>query len=176
MRKLMRQLIYVSCWHTNEDESEAMWKLYCGAQHGVAIKTTYRKLQEFCLANDLWIGLVAYKSYSTESFSTSNALTPFMTKRKSFSHERETRILKLHTENSERMNSNGTIEIAEVQSTSAPPGLTVPWDLESIADAICIHPYAPNWYIETVKKLVARYSEPLSLIIDRSTIADTPSY
>ncbi len=175
-RKELRQLIFISCWHTNEDESEAMWRLYCGESYGVAIKTTYRKLQEFCAANELWIGLVEYRDYKAESFSASNALIPFMTKRRSFSHERETRILKLRRESSERVSSDGVIAVPGIVSSAVPPGLTVQWDIESIADAICVHPYAPNWYFETVRKLVARYSLALSLVVERSVIVDEPLF
>ncbi len=40
----VRPHTYVTCWHANSDESEAMWRLYCGANEGVAIKTSYEKL------------------------------------------------------------------------------------------------------------------------------------
>ena len=41
-----RHCTYISCWHMNEFESEAMWKLYCPNNQGVALQTTYRKLKE----------------------------------------------------------------------------------------------------------------------------------
>jgi hypothetical protein len=38
---------YVSCWHENEVESEALWRLYCPPPSaGVAISTNYRRLND----------------------------------------------------------------------------------------------------------------------------------
>jgi hypothetical protein len=54
--KLLRQLAesgiqdirtsYVSCWHENEAESEALWRLYCPPPSaGIAIRTTFEALK-----------------------------------------------------------------------------------------------------------------------------------
>ena len=34
----------ISCWHENERESVAMWKLYVSGREGVALKTTVGRL------------------------------------------------------------------------------------------------------------------------------------
>ena len=34
-----RKWTFVNCWHVNEDESAAMWKLYLKSNEGVAIQT-----------------------------------------------------------------------------------------------------------------------------------------
>ena len=36
---------YVSCWHANDEQSDAMWKLYVKGAEGIAIRTTCRNLQ-----------------------------------------------------------------------------------------------------------------------------------
>ena len=41
---LTSSLPLVSCWHENETESVAMWKLYVSGKEGVAIKTTVLSL------------------------------------------------------------------------------------------------------------------------------------
>src|SRR5258708_7274968 len=33
-RITMRNQVYVSCWHADNSESEAMWRLYCGPREG----------------------------------------------------------------------------------------------------------------------------------------------
>ena len=43
-RKTLISDSYVSCWHANEAESEAMWRLYCATDAGVALQTTYERL------------------------------------------------------------------------------------------------------------------------------------
>jgi hypothetical protein len=44
MYRLNQATTYVCCWHANEQESEAMWRLYCSQGQGVAIQTTYDQL------------------------------------------------------------------------------------------------------------------------------------
>ncbi len=36
MAQTMRMMMYVNCWHANEDESVAMWRLYGGTPGGSA--------------------------------------------------------------------------------------------------------------------------------------------
>jgi hypothetical protein len=60
---------YVHCWHKNEGESYAMWKLYAGIREGVAIQTTYKKLSESVgspqLNSGFLIGEVEYIDYDS---------------------------------------------------------------------------------------------------------------
>ena len=35
---------FVNCWHMNEHESEAMWKLYARSEYAVSIESTYARL------------------------------------------------------------------------------------------------------------------------------------
>src|ERR1700719_3100914 len=52
----------VSCWHENETESVAMWKLYVSGREGVAIKTTVSSLiQLLSVGRELKLGRVVYR-------------------------------------------------------------------------------------------------------------------
>lgn len=42
----LRKRIYASCWHANDDESDAMWKLYMKSKNGIAIRTTCRSFHK----------------------------------------------------------------------------------------------------------------------------------
>lgn len=84
----IRSWIYVSCWHANEYESEAMWKLYStNSNEAVAIQTDYNTLEEQ-LPKEAKLGVVQYIDYEKEWFPDGDALYPFMHKRKSFEHEK----------------------------------------------------------------------------------------
>src|SRR6266481_4101105 len=37
---------YLNCWHVNEYESDAMWKLYTQGSQAVAIQSTFKKLTQ----------------------------------------------------------------------------------------------------------------------------------
>lgn len=41
-----RKKLAVNCWHMNEYESAAMWKLYLKTNEGIAIQSTYSKLTD----------------------------------------------------------------------------------------------------------------------------------
>ena len=69
-----RKHTFISCWHCNESESEAMWKLYStNVNNALAIQTTYQQLYE-ALDKDpaIEIGKVKYIDFS-KRFSSANA-------------------------------------------------------------------------------------------------------
>ena len=53
----------INCWHKNEHESVAMWKLYSSWSEGVAIQTTVSKLKRIDERADYVIGRVRYLDY-----------------------------------------------------------------------------------------------------------------
>jgi hypothetical protein len=108
--KWIRMWTFVTCWHMNEHESAAMWKLYAEVDGSIAIQTTFRKLEKAIVKRkvkkqvvskntrylDLFgssIGVVRYIDYEKERISEGNVYYPFFHKRKSFQHEHEVRAL-----------------------------------------------------------------------------------
>lgn len=95
--KILNANSYVSCWHLNECESAAMWKLYCNSSDSMVIKTTVGKLK-YALTehiNNLDHGGVLYDSEykNISKLSYINLSDPLFTKRKSFEHEKEFRVI-----------------------------------------------------------------------------------
>ena len=91
--------ILVDCWHRNEYESEAMWKLYADWERGLAVRTTFPDMREsFMCEEDIFIGSVRYIDYETEEIDLSFQLEPYITKRKSFEYEQEVRAFSVRTE------------------------------------------------------------------------------
>src|ERR1700733_1393310 len=86
----------VSCWHENEHESVAMWRLYTSGSEGVAIKTTIGQLKK-ALSDSSWtvtIGWVRYIDHGTDDDGLApilNVLGPVFCKRRSYQHEYEVR-------------------------------------------------------------------------------------
>ena len=143
-----RQELFVSCWHANEHESEAMWRLYCGDGGGVAIQTTYSALLDAVRWHKgIYIGAVSYVDYRIASFPDANVFYPVMHKRASFMHEREVRLVKLSPPP-----LDGTQDLA----------LSVPVELESLCQAIYVSPSAPNYYFEAVSAVVDAIAPSLS--------------
>ncbi|MGE4290089.1 MAG: hypothetical protein AB7E36_15495 [Salinivirgaceae bacterium] len=75
----------INCWHMNEHESAAMWKLYLNSNEGIAIQSTYSRLKESLIDKyPIHLGLVKYIDYENDYFESGNHLLPFLHKRKSF--------------------------------------------------------------------------------------------
>jgi len=96
-RRTARKYIAVSCWNIQEEESAALWKIYCGTFSGIAIQATIGSLKK-SIANekrDIYIGKVEYIDYFSKPLS--DPLTyrffpkPFLYKGKSFKFENEVR-------------------------------------------------------------------------------------
>ena len=88
----MKKHTYISCWHENEQESAAMWKLYVTGGQGIAVQSTFKSLtQALGTSYPFHAGLVRYKDYNADTFPEGNTLAPFVHKRASFAHEREVR-------------------------------------------------------------------------------------
>lgn len=136
-----REATFVSCWHANEHESEAMWRLYGGQGGGIAVQTTYGKLVESVRYHyDTYIGMVGYIDYEESSFPDANAFYPVMHKRMSFAHEREVRLVWYWGSPSE--------------PDKVPAHLTIDWDPSVHCECIYVDPYAPEYYFEAVKSVI----------------------
>lgn len=173
--KSLRESTYVSCWHINNNESEAMWKVYCGSGEGVAIQTTYQKLRDSITEKNMHIGLISYINYENEKFPNLqgsyypvNLMHPFMHKRKAFEHEKEIRIIKPCWE---LIYDSLDAPNAKIER---PPVMSFEVKLENLIESIFVHPLAPDWYFEIVKATTNRYFP--NLRIQWSGMVGNPEY
>ncbi|QRR35658.1 hypothetical protein JNX00_07295 [Hydrogenophaga sp. YM1] len=150
----------INCWHMNDHESAAMWKLYLKSEEGIAIQSTYRKLRDAITAeDDVYLGVVKYIDYESEWVDAKNLFSPFVHKRKSFEHEREVRavISKWPTGETGFDFTQETIE----------HGINLRVDLERLIDNIYVAPSAPNWLSGLVTAVVQRYGYSFSVVHSR---------
>lgn len=150
--------LFINCWRYGDDESEAMWRLYCRDDQGIAVQTTYGNLVQSIAPDPFcYIGLVTYIDPSVESFSAGNIFHRAMHKRVSFKHESEVRLVRIHSEH--------------LGGGSPPPDcMKVVWDIEAHAECVFVDPYAPPWFIDVVCDAVQRYSAPLAKRIKWSSM------
>ena len=158
--KLYAVHTYASCWHHSDVESEAMWRLYCVNNKGVAIKTTYKNLLE-SLEPDLAFGthiaasLVNYINYNNEAFSDANIsyYARYIHKRKSFEHEREVRLLIQTTPDG--VQRDGIWEVRDIDAV--PKGINVDVSLSKLIQEIYVSPYSPSWYYDVVVEVLDKF-------------------
>lgn len=181
--KRLRKMTFVNCWHMNEFESAAMWKLYLKSIEGVAIQSTYRRLADSFNEydeNDVYIGTVNYIDYgnqpvpiSTKQNPILNAFYPFLYKRKSFEHERELRAVITHDPSfHSRIYQELEIPEPKVKAEVSAFGLSVPVDLETLVERVFVSPTAEKWFENLVRSVMKKYSFDKPVI--KSSLADDP--
>jgi hypothetical protein len=152
INKNLRKYILINCWHMNEHESHAMWRLYPKSDEGLCIRSTYKKIKD-CLSkipDDVFIGQVKYIDHSKGALDSGNKLSPFIHKRKEYEYEQEIRaiISKLSDIKKRKINSN--IDTVE-------HGIYVPVDLKKLIDEVRIAPASQKWLADTVRAIIDNY-------------------
>jgi hypothetical protein len=156
-RRGLRKQAFVSCWHANNTESEAMWRLYCGSHDGIALQTTYEKL-DASLPRGVFLGQVSYLDYECDTDPPRDTLALLMRKRQAFEHEHEIRALIWPPEAPGEIVPRDLGEDTHV--------INVRWQAQDFLDRIYVSPYAEEWYRDVVVSLLQKYAAGL---VDRLT-------
>lgn len=136
-----QEAVFVSCWHINDDESGAMWKVY--GDNSIAIQSTFARLRDCLDENSSYkinIGMVQYVDF--EKWSPNDAAAPsVMTKRPLYSFERELRAVIYH--------------IPQVNSDIPHPrGINVPIPLNRLIQQVFIGPEKRQWFVELIRDML----------------------
>jgi hypothetical protein len=134
----------VSCWHVNEEESAALWKLY-SAHSGVAIQSSVSILMSLFSGKGVKMALVKYTNF--EGDEAPILPYPVYYKRKSFDHERELRCV-----------------ILDSNADSAPDGVSVRVEVGALLQRLYVSPEAPTWIADVVRAEIAHYGLSSSVI------------
>jgi hypothetical protein len=164
--KDITKLFYVSCWHMNEEESSAMWKLYTSHGDSVCVTSTYQQLSQ-ALPDDCYLGCVNYIDYKTDMFDVYEYLNFVVHKRKSFEHEREVRAV---------INNSYTLLTLEppYSPINDEKGIVVPIDLANVINEVYVSPDAKWPFLEVVQQLVTTYG--LAVPVKQSEVNAPPAY
>lgn len=159
----IRKRNHAVCWHANETESAAMWRLYLSANEGIAIKTTAQRLHDSIQLNhkgenELFLAEVQYIDHEDDSLDLENFIKWATFKRKSFEHEREVRLLKVAKDNEQ---SDDFCYRAKV-------------NVNTLIESIYLGPLVPKWVGDVIDHAVTKYG-PFE--IKRSELGgDAPTY
>jgi hypothetical protein len=145
--KRMRRFLHISCWHMNEQESFAMWKIYTASTDSVCIQTTFSKLAN-ALPNNCYLGKVTYLDYFRDLIPGGNAFYPVMHKRHHFDYEQEVRAIVCNLDDQAAHGEN------------PPTGVSVRINVAEIVEQVLVNPFSPGWFAEIVKDLCKRYELP----------------
>lgn len=143
----LRERAFLSCWHENEHESAAMWRIYLSSQDGIALRTTTERLKKALsdAKETLYLGAVRYLDYQRERVPARHELDPFFHKRKSFDYEREVRVLWRADE-----------ELDD-------PGRYIAADLQTLIEEVVISPTSEKWFDDLVSSVTEKYGFELPI-------------
>jgi hypothetical protein len=160
----LREWTTVSCWHINETESDAMWKLYLSSNEGIAIQSTFKRLANSFkkVEQDVFIGKVKYIDYETQTIPEvkhlGDAFYPFLYKRNSFEHERELRAIVQEIPLKRVKNQWDKYEYhPDMSEKGVTYGKAIPIELGHLVERIYVSPASPTWVKEVIESLIKKY-------------------
>lgn len=162
-----RRFTLINCWHENDSESEAMWRLYSREREGIAIKTTFQRLRDsFTTDETIFIGKVNYVDYQTHFTREDNTMGAYLDKRKSFEHEREVRAVVQNFPS-----RDGALDLS---TDICDVGISFEIDIDLLVLEVVIDARADDWFLELIAAIAARYD--LNAPVTRSVLAEEPSF
>jgi hypothetical protein len=181
LNQLSKTRLFASCWHANEHESEAMWRLYCGQKDGIALQTTYEKLDQslphkYESGEQILLGMVGYRDYDSWHLpKIFNRHALYMNKRLAFAHEQEVRAI---------VNVKGEMtvthldgKVLKVQAPEdAPKALFIDWNAADCLEHVYVSPFASGWYRDAVDTVLKRFAPTLSDQLCWSAMLADPLY
>jgi len=163
--KVTTDVFYVSCWHMNEEESSAMWKLYTSHGDSVCVKSTYNQLSQE-LPEHCYLGCINYIDFQAEIFDVYDFLNFVVHKRKSFEHERELRAVINIGEA-----TNRGLSYTLINDSNA---VVVPINLSRVVNEVYVSPDAKPPFLEVVQQLISKYD--LDVPVKQSEVNAPPAY
>jgi hypothetical protein len=144
----------LSCWHINNDESEAMWRLYASAGSGIAIESTADKLKNSLRGDGIIVDRVRYMNFERDEIEKGHEHYGLFLKRTAFEHEKELR--------------------ATILLPTPGVGTAVPCDIDSLITNIHVAPEARTFYADAVQYIIDRSDLVTKPPVLRSRLLEDP--
>lgn len=149
---------YVNCWTASPYESHALWRIFCGPNEGVAIRTTLGRLRQI-MGN---IGIYKVEYGEPANTHTPQQIAQATVKRPAFAYEQEVRII------ATRDTPNPNLNKGEF-------GFEYPIDFD-IIEQIVVHPEADESFKLTVASTVDDYAKALRGRVYWSSMRELPPF
>ena len=141
----------VNCWHQNEFESEAMWRLYSENNKGIAIQTTLQDLINSIDDERVHISEVKYIDFQDKNLKPKDCVVnghlSALLKRKSFEHEKEVRLF------FQPENDLNTLLAEDYKYQYQ----LIDINLSKLISKVYISPYASELFASSVKEVFRRF-------------------
>lgn len=174
--EVFKRLNFFNCWHMNDSESDAMWKLYAKGSAGVAIRSIVcHVMGSFDKASDtVYMSEMRYADPDklTAPHASRFGVSDYIFKRSAFQHEKEVRLGTHRSDvREEFVDDQGILKIPELGVTAdqilkspARKGVYVAVDVATLVDAVVVSPYAPNWFSDLVSSLTRKLGYEFEIV------------
>ncbi|MBQ4789472.1 DUF2971 domain-containing protein [Pectobacterium versatile] len=164
LHEKMKDFIDVSCWHSNERESMAMWKIYGEDDFSVCVITDVGRIKRSIIEKDEYKVLIAkvkYLIYENEHFEIKHMLAQYMHKTDFYAYENEVRIIGYNPD-------------SNIYEERREPGTFININLQELIQEIRISSTSPDWFFDLVSSICKKFS--LDVKVCRSGVNIRHSY
>jgi hypothetical protein len=161
-----RELLVVTCWFAQEQESLRMWGEYGASEEAVAVKSTLGRLARHIYvprdetASHLgFVRYVDHDSHEMSLYEASQAIErAFLKDKAQFCHEHEVRLVTLNVKTPLCASPEGYPYTREQvdgagMNNFENPGLYVGVDIAQLLQEVVVAPKAPPWFLKLVRRL-----------------------
>src|SRR5688572_13316302 len=158
-----KKFYFLNCWHINDNQSDAMWKIFLKTKNGIAIKSTVGNIINSLAGaqEDIFISKVYYRDFTKVTFNDlsleqqnqlfggrGGSVNQFNYKRISFEHEKELRLYCIDL----------PIPHAIINGVPREPlkEKRVNVITNELINEVVIAPFADSWFKNLVEKVIAR--------------------
>jgi hypothetical protein len=160
--ELTKKFYFLNCWHMNNNQSDAMWKIFLDTKNGIAVKSSICNLKKSLQGNsdEIFIGEVQYREYENKTFlelmfeqqnktgSQGRSLNQFSYKRISFEHEKELRLFYIDMPIPHAVKDGIPREPLSYKKIDI--------NLEYLITEIVVAPFADIWLKDLVNQIVGK--------------------
>ena len=156
-----KKYYFLNCWHMNDHQSDAMWKIFTNTKNGIAIKSNVgRIISSLVGPEDVHIGKIFYRDLTNMTFrqlfeepqnhisKNHRSTNQFNYKRVSFEHEKELRLYYIDMPIPHAIKDGVPRDPIEFKKISV--------DLDVLIDEIIIAPFADAWFQDLVSSIIQK--------------------
>jgi len=167
----IKKFTYINCWHKNEHESEAMWRLYTkNIAESIVVKSTVHQLIS-SIPDNMDVAEIKYIDYESDYVMEDYMTSPFRTKRNSFSHEKEIRVIYQDPPLKKYDEKFRKFDRSYVQEEFGKP-IKLKNGVTGLINEVRLSPFAPEWFKSIIFDILEKYD--INLKVRNSEILLNP--
>lgn len=176
-RRKFLENVSINCWHANDTENAAMWRVYLSSQEGIAIKSSIKKLKKSFMNNKedkIYIGDIQYNDYELSNININTEeylqdIKNIVNREKELSDTEAFNTLykyyfplimskRKEFEYGKEIRLLSPIKQSTRDVRIKNDGKLVDTDLEILIDSIVVSPNATDWFVNLVKDTMKSYN------------------